>query len=311
MRLQNYLGHVSLIVRLIILEGAMSRIVLVPDTNFFIDYPDFIKFLEHSRSLIHVVVLWPVLCELDVHRKARYSTKSTKEEIGRKADKAMETINRLQKGPVDGIEYELYRPKGIAESSHPDARIVDHLFHLAVEHLPDDEIIFVTSDKGMPSLLFFEETKQRGLKHVSQITPKDLEQKVPELGTPSASIDHVGLSHTPLSSDGKRGADLFISYSIREFRHSKVFIAVHFRPQASEKWEVIGDHMVVPTVSFRKESHKLFLPFDKLGAKPRRHGMDHFWLAICIWDLQQNKVLAQDDSFCLDLALGGCYLSKR
>jgi hypothetical protein len=292
-------------------EAKMSRIVLVPDTNFFLDHPDFIGFLRRSRATIHLDLLWPVLCELDVHRKHRGSADAARKERGWKADMAMRSITELQEHSVDGIEFELYRPREVPASAHPDAQVIDHLMHLAVEHHPKDEIVFVTGDRGLPTVLFKEEKKQRGLRHICICNADELEQRVPSFGQPTATIQSVSLTHSPVAASGEMGAEFFVTYSLHDFRHCKSQLAVHYQPKASNKWEAIAHSLVTPTVSFTDERRRLFLPFKKLGKTPGRHGMHHFSLGIRVWDIDGKTALAQDDSFCLDLALGGCYLSKK
>lgn len=289
----------------------MSRVVLVPDTNFFLDFPDFIRFLRRSRGPIHLELLWPVLCELDVHRKHRTNADRARQERGKRADQAIRCITELQQRPVDGIEFELYRPREVPTSAHPDAQVVDYLMHLAVEHHPNDEVVFVTSDRGLPTVLFVEERKQRGLKHVSICTAAELEKKVPTFGTPTATIQAVGLAHSSARASGRSGAEFFVTYSVQDLRHGESQLAIHYQPKGAEKWSAITHASIISTVSFTDERRRLFLPFEQLGERPRRQGMHSFRLAIRVWDLATKAALAQDDSYCLDLALGGCYLSRE
>ncbi len=89
----------------------MSRTVFIPDTNFFIDHPDFVRFFAPSRALVHVDLVFPVLCELDDHRRKRNEPNPRLKEKGMKADIAIQLIRQLQQTEPDGIEFEVYNPR--------------------------------------------------------------------------------------------------------------------------------------------------------------------------------------------------------
>ncbi len=71
-----------------------------------------------------------------------------------KADIAIQLIRQLQQTEPDGIEFEVYNPRGIDSSLRPDAQIVEHVVRLAAEHHPQDVIVFITNDKGLPTIMF-------------------------------------------------------------------------------------------------------------------------------------------------------------
>jgi len=288
----------------------VSRTVFIPDTNFFIDHPDFVRFFAPSRALVHVDLVFPVLCELDDHRRKRNEPNPRLKEKGMKADIAIQLIRQLQQTEPDGIEFEVYNPRGIDSSLRPDAQIVEHVVRLAAEHHPQDVIVFITNDKGLPTIMFLDEKKRRNLRHVVLKNAEDVQRELRICGNPLASIDHVGLSPKPLTVDDQSGINILIRYTITDFRYNKVWVALHFFPAEATTEECVFCTVDVPTVVHREEC-KLFLPFSQLRLRPRRQGMYHVKLIVRIWDAEQSVVLAEDDNSCLEFVMGNCYLTKH
>jgi hypothetical protein len=206
------------------------------------------------------------------------------------------------------MELEIYRPGGIDPLQSSDAQIVDHVVLLATQQHPDDSIVFVTDDDGLPTVLLVDEKKRRGLEHVSVRTAAQVKGELPGYGLPAASIEHIGINERPPTTlDG--GIDLFVSFTIAEFRGGNALVVAHFRPPGHDERRVL-DKIEVPTVLYKQDRHKLFLPFSKLGAAPRRQGTHHVKLTVTIQDADVKKILTRDDR-CLDFAMGSCYLTKH
>lgn len=295
----------------------MSRTIFAPDTNFFIDNPDFVSFFASARSLIHMDIIWPVLRELDKHRGKRNDNRLELREKGRKAYDAIKLIRKLQDFPAVDIELEIYRPDGINPSLDPDTQIVDHVVRLATEKHSQDKIVFITSDDGLPTVLFIEEKKQRALTNVSVKTPEQVKKELRIYGNPSAAIEQISISRAPAKLGGKDGIEIFVDFTVFDLKRSKAWIAVHFIPhenQASSqanKMKYILNEVNVNSVRHTEKRHKLFLPYSLLNVFPKRQGMQHVTFVVSIWDAESRSLLAKEDSYRLDFALGSHYLTKR
>src|SRR5262249_18314580 len=105
---------------------------------------------------------------------------------------------------------------------------------------------------------------------------------------------------------------LYVNFSAINLRGGKVWVDVAYRPPGKgfEDIKFVGHTISIPAVSYKEERHTLFLPFSKMHVAPKRYGMQHVKLLIEISDEEEN-VLAEDNNFCLDFALGSYYLAKH
>lgn len=76
-----------------------SHVIFVPDTNFFIDNPDFVTFFAKAKGKVHLDIVPPVLNELDGQRKGR---KSINEESINHASRASIRIVLACEGGIGG-----------------------------------------------------------------------------------------------------------------------------------------------------------------------------------------------------------------
>lgn len=288
----------------------MSRIIFVPDTNFFIDYPNFVQFFDPARALVHLDIVYPVLFELDGIRKDKNHTDDSRKKRGENAYNAFKIISKLQDTPNEAIELEIYRASGIASfdpsKRENDTSIVDHVIQLATNEHPEDSIVFLTSDKGIPTVLFKDEKKRRGLKNVTIEAPDKVWHKLSSYAQPAANVEHISIRAKPTVVDGERGIEMYLDFQIADMKGQKAKLIVEFAQ---------GVHFTstlnVTKVLHVERRYNIFIPYTRLGLIPRRHGMDHAKFSVSIWDNDMSALLAKVDEYCLDLALGTHILAKH
>lgn len=288
----------------------MGRIIFVPDTNFFIDYPNFVSFFRPARSLVHLDIVYPVLYELDGIRKDRNHPDVNRKQRGDSASNAFNLISRLQDTPDEAIELEIYRADGAAsfDSSkrENDTSIVDHVIQLASQEHPDDSIVFLTGDKGIPTVLFKDEKKRRGLGNVTIETPREVQEKLSSYTNPAATIEHIGICAQSSVVAEERGIEMYLDFQIADMKGGKAKLAVEFAQGLH-----LSNTFDVAKVLHVEQRYKIFISYARLNLVPKRHGMDHAKFAVSIWDADTNKLLAKVDDYCIDLALGTHILAKH
>ena len=286
----------------------MSKIIFAPDTNFFLNHPDFVTFFSSARSAVHLDIVWPVLCELDRHRKKRYSTRPKEVENGKKAAHAIALIKQLLNSSGGDLDLEIYRPDGIDSSIDPDAQIVDCVVRLATHQHAEETIEFITDDDGLPTVLFIQEKKRRALKNVSIKTAAEVEQQIANYGHPSASIENLGISPRRSTVGGEHGLHLFVDFLVVDMKGRRIQVGIYAKQQPKP---FAAHTFSVPAAIHKQSRLSLFVPYAKLGVTPKRHGMEHIKIGVLVWNLETEKPLARVDQYCIDLALGGHFLTKQ
>lgn len=299
----------------------MSRIVYIPDTNFFINYPDFVSYFEPSRTSVHIDVVLPVLAELDKHRNSRRSSVSDKQDVGWKAYQAMNMIKYLQEHPSRDNEHsdlnlEIVRSDDIDSTLANDVQIVDYTVKIARDVHPNDEIVFITSDLGMPGILLQEERRRFRLKNLAAKTPEGLRKELPFCGTVSAKIDKVWIDPNPHKESQKLGLAIFVDFSISDFKNGSAWIAAHF---SYDKGQALNSHnpsyrtvdkklaifqtIICSTVYHTERHFKLFLPYEELKDAHSRYGVAHLKLVVTLWDAEKPEQLAKSNYHKFDYSL--------
>jgi hypothetical protein len=285
----------------------MSRIVIVPDTNFFLNHPDFVSFFSKAKSVVHLDVVWPVLCELDKHRRARFSKRQNLQDKGRKADQAVKLIKNLLENSDENLELEIYRPESLS-TSPVDAQIVDCVVELATQYHPDDTIEFITDDEGLPTLLFLQEQKRHKLTNATKKTASEVQQQVALYGTPSAQIERIRINSRPSTVAKERGVELSVDFILSDMKGQTAQVGVY----ADDKPQPLTHRDLPITTGVAKEySERFFLPYKLLGVTPGRYGMVQAKIKIVVWDLAAKTSLAQEENYCIDFALGSHFLTQH
>lgn len=240
----------------------MSKIIFVPDTNFFLYHSDFISFFNPVRTGVHLDVLWPVLCELDRHRSKRNGKWPDEKDRGQKAFEAMQLIRDIQEHPRDDFELEISTPDGIDPSLPADAQIVAHLVRLAKEQHANETIEFITNDGGLPTLWFIEEKKRHNLKNVNIKTDEEIRKAIAEYGTPSAKFENIECAHKlVILPDNAEGVEISFEYTVSDMRGCEVKIGIYLHTIRN-----IGHIQIKPIIKYKHE--KIFISTSEFQGPP-------------------------------------------
>src|SRR5437773_1015637 len=106
-------------------------LIIVPDTNVLIDQPDLVTTLAAAPSQLRVVILFPVLRELDRLRRLRNGIKKRDQERGRAAYGAIKSIETSLLPASANVDCVVERFDGIDPREDGDIQIVDSLVQLA------------------------------------------------------------------------------------------------------------------------------------------------------------------------------------
>ena len=285
----------------------MSRTIFVPDTNFFLNYPDFVSFFSPARSAVHLKVVWPVLWELDYNRKKRFSVHQHEKEKGQKAYQAFAQITQLLNCSTSDLDLEVYGPERGRSPLDPDAEIVDCVVRLATLQHANDAIEFITDDGGIPTVLFIQEKKRNGLENVTLRTAEEVKRRISAYGSPGAVLENLSVSPRPQTVAEQRGIQMYLDCLVSDLKGQQVQVGIY---DSKKSQPIASDTFDVPTSTHMQPRLALFLPYSALGVAPKRHGMEHVKISAIAWNLAAKKQLTCLDSYRIDLALGGHFLIK-
>ena len=272
----------------------MSRLVVVPDTNFFINHPRFVPFFAAARVAVHFALPLPVIKELDGLRRRRRRTPSPKEVArGRAAREALDAVLAFQKAPPVDFDYELVRSDRIRPDEDFDVQISDYAIHTAQRLYREDSVIFTTNDRGLPTLLANAEIRKRGIENLRIMTAEELKSRLPTFGKASAEIQHVGVRLFQ-REHGFDGISLYVTSRTQDLKSVPVSVAALFcdgdgepirssnAPYRTQTNQLAVHQAFTPARSNWVERNlRLFIPFVEFkDIARRRYGVHRIKFAI-------------------------------
>lgn len=272
----------------------MSRLVVVPDTNFFISNPRFVPFFAAARVAVHFAIPLPVLKELDGLRRRWRTKRSTKDvERGRAAREALAAVLAFQKEPPVDFDYEVVRSDRIRPDEEFDVQISDYAIHTAQRLHREDSVIFATDDRGLPTLLVNAEIHKRKMENLRIMTAEQLKAQLPTLGKASAEIQHVGVRLFQ-GEHGFDGIALYVTSRTQDLKSVPVSATALFYNGDGEPIRNLNgsyrtqtnqlavQHVFTPARANWVERHiRLFIPFAEFeDTARRRYGVHRIKFAI-------------------------------
>lgn len=272
----------------------MSRLVVVPDTNFFINHPSFASFFTAARVAVHFAIPLPVLKELDRLRRRRLITRST-EDAKRKwaARQALAAVLAFQTAPPVDFDYEVVRSDRVRADEDFDVQICDYAVHTAQRLYREDSVIFATDDLGLPTVLANAEIRKRRLDNLRIMTAEQLKSQLPTLGKASAEVQHVGIRLFQIAY-GVDGISLYVTSRTQGLKSVPVSVTARFYNDDGEPIrkfngscrtltnQLAVHHVFTPARSEWVERNlRLFIPFAEFkDVARRRYGVHRIKFAI-------------------------------
>lgn len=290
----------------------MKETCFVPDTNFFLDFPEFEQFFAALRTRIRLVIVFPVLVELDNIRARRFRRRShgDSKDIGFLADQVMKRLTTIVSEAPTSIHAEVFRVREIAGSGHPDAQVVDHVIAFARGVQPDANVFFITRDTGLPTVLAHHEIRSNGLGNVLHlVAPERLEEQLDRCCEPAVTLDAIRLApendwHTAPAA--KLVCDL-TAYDMkgRYLCLNAIYLNANGDTRQAEDSKRID--AAVETV----RDLILSMPFELIGTRPARHGMTRIPLTLTAGQRGREPYPMTNNQYALDLALGRVMLTRN
>ena len=123
---------------------------------------------------------------------------------------------------------------------------------------------------------------------------------------PTASIVHIGICAEPTTVDEVIGIEMYLNFQIADMKGRGAKLVVEFAQGV-----LISKTLAVTRVLHIEQRYKLFISYAQLNLAPGRHGVEHAKFTVSIRDTDRNKLLANVDDYCIDLALGTHILTKH
>lgn len=284
-----------------------DKTVFVPDTNFFINNPDFISYFSSARTTVHLDIPLPVLKELDKFQKERHRTRSSHDtQRAWAAYNAGNMIKSVQKGLYDGVECEIIRTNKVdATERSSDVQIVDYAVYIAKEKHSKDKVILITNDMFLPALLINGEIIEHKISNLSLMTAGELKPEIPYFGNPSAKITNV-------SFKDEGGVAIYVTFQTIDLRGVTLKVSVHFfhddyvpfksdNPsyQTIDNKLAIFERVVPSNPNQHIKNFRLFVPYGefKKDLRRKRQGLQEVKFIITIWEKDQRLAQSRDASY--------------
>jgi predicted ribonuclease YlaK len=123
----------------------MTQVTVIPDTNFFIDNPDFAEQLKDPFLDTEVLLCRPVLSELDQIRKERWSGEHVRADKARMAFDSIEEHVRLRRRSLGSISVRIDQQQ-ISYQGNTDERVAWFATDIARRD-PSALVVFISNDQ--------------------------------------------------------------------------------------------------------------------------------------------------------------------
>lgn len=281
----------------------MKEYCFVPDTNFFLDFPEFEQYFAPAHTLVRLVIVYPVLVELDRIRAGRFKNPdgSARQSRGFQADQVMTRLTALVSTRSTDIRGEVFRVREIPESGHPDAQIVDHVIAFARQVRPETTVFFITRDGGLPTVLAHDEIRRHDLGDVLHVAgPEMLSGQLGRNCDPDVTLEDIRLLP---EADWRAAVEIRLACDLTAYdmKGEKLLLQAYYLDAKGEMCGAMNWRQIDSPIE-KVSGLELRMPFAMIGTRPGQPGLTHIPLTLTAGQRGREPYPLCNTAYCLDLA---------